>query len=121
MMPTLLGLALGSQSSARSRATRGIAYVLPLSISQKITEPSLERPTCLNRSSSDSIFSPPFCDGRICLGFVAFGSNHPRARLQVKFPDEIPVFRTWQWRGGWSALYIVIFNLRTVHSAINPP
>src|SRR5712692_7415537 len=92
MMPAALGLALGFQSSACSSAQSGMAYVLPLSISEKITAPSLEKPTCLNRSSLDSIFSPPSCNGCIRLRFVALGSGHPGARLEVEFPDEICIF-----------------------------
>src|SRR5260370_41953945 len=54
--------------------------------------PSLERPTCLNRSSLDSILSPPPGNDRVCLGFVPLGPNHPRVVLKIEFPDEIHVF-----------------------------
>src|SRR6266849_10042727 len=92
MMCTALGLAFEFQSSAFSRAPSGIAYVLPLSISQKTIAPSLESPTCLNRSSLDSILSSPFGDGRVRLRFVPLRSNHPHIILKVVFPDEIPIF-----------------------------
>src|SRR5947209_8436580 len=92
MICIALGVALGFQSSACSSALSGMEYVLPLSISQKITAPSLERPTCLNRSSLDSILSPPSSDGRVRLGFVPFRSNHPHIVFKVVFPDEISIF-----------------------------
>src|SRR6266849_4430104 len=91
MMPAALGFAFGFQSSACSSAWSGIEYAFPLSISQNITAPSLERPTCLNRSSSDSMFSPPSRNGRVRLRLVAFWSGHPPARLKVEFPDEFPI------------------------------
>src|SRR5438105_3249636 len=42
----------------------------------------------------------------------------PDSRLN--FPMKFPSLRTWQCKGGWSALYIVILNPRTVHSATLP-
>src|SRR4051812_34738403 len=100
MILTALGFAFGFQSSAFSSAQSGIAYVLPLSSSQKITVPSLERPMCLNRGSLNSIFFPPFRNGRIRLRLVPFWTGHPRACLKVEFPDEIPIFANVavQWR-----------------------
>jgi len=65
---------------------------LPLSISQKTTAPSLEWPTCLNRGSLDVIVPPPSGNGRVRLRCVALWSRYPRARLEVEFPDEIPIF-----------------------------
>src|SRR2546430_14601550 len=88
MIPAPVGLAFGFQSSAFSRARSGMAYVLPLSISQKTTVPSVESPTCLNRGSSDPIISSPLRNCCVRLRLVAGRSNHPLTPFEVVLPHR---------------------------------